>query len=202
MNRVEEKEAYLVLQCLWQDFSNNFYSSESPDLKNDIDNVGIEITQSTIDIKNRISYLSNKIKLKPNKASKPNLEIITFYDKDNLYEDYEHSDDMELHKQELTDEIIQKTKDIIATKIEKFNNNYSRYKTNGLFVFIRNYEIGQTSINDICQFFNTEQVDKTYKFDILFLHDIEQLYIYHFSNQKLEIIPIDDDTKNIIYNFL
>ena len=62
MNRVEEKEAYLVLQCLWQDFSNNFYSSESPDLKNDIDNVGIEITQSTIEIKNRISYLSNKIK--------------------------------------------------------------------------------------------------------------------------------------------
>ena len=109
---------------------------------------------------------------------------------------------MELHKQELTNEIIQKTKDIIATKIEKFNNNYSRYKTNGLFVFIRNYEIGEISINDICQFFNTEQVDKTYKFDILFLHDIEQLYIYHFSNQKLETIPIDDDTKNIIYNFL
>jgi hypothetical protein len=201
MNRIEEKEAYLVLQCLWKDFSNDFYSSESPDLKNDVNSVGIEITQSTLDIKDRISYIANKINVKPNKDMRQNLELIAFYDKDDLYKEYTHKE-KDKTQEELTKELIDNTKKLISSKTNKFKKSYIKYKTNGLFVFIRTYELNEETIEELCEFFYDKQNENRDKIDILFLHDIENLYIYYRKDKKLNKIPIDEDTKNIIYNIL
>lgn len=201
MNRIEEKEAYIVLQCLWEDFSNDFYSSESPDLKNDTQSIGIEITQSTLDMKDRMTFIANKMHIRPNKESRHNLEIMAYYDKDNFCEEFEQQI-KEKTKEELVVELFENTKQLISTKTNKFQKTYSKYKTNGLFVFIRTYELSIEFIKDICDHFKHEQDNHRDKIDILFLHNIDNLYIYNRITGILNTIYIDEDTKNIIYNIL
>lgn len=198
MNRIEEKEAYLTLQCLWPKFSNNFYNSESPDLKNDVESIGIEVTQSTLDMRERIFYLADKMKVKPTEQHRKDLEVMVFYDKDNLYEDYEKSNE---HKH-TEKEMVYNTKELIKTKVTKFNNTYSKFNSNGLFVFIRAYKLSERAISEVCRYFAKIQCNYSMKMDLLFIHNMDELYVYDLSILKLSRIEIDDDTKNIIYNVL
>ena len=144
------------------------------------------------------SMLPDKMKVKPTEQHRKDLEVMVFYDKDNLYEDYEKSNE---HKH-TEKEMVYNTKELIKTKVTKFNNTYSKFNSNGLFMFIRAYKLSERAISEVCRYFAKIQCNYKTKMDLLFIHNMDELYVYDLTTLKVNKIEIDDDTKNIIYNVL
>lgn len=193
MNRIEEKEAYLILQLLWPYFSNNYYNGESPDLQNDIDSVGIEITQAVTNMPQKYAKINNLVANMHSTQNPQVVQELIYTNKDGL-----------LTKEDKTptNEIIQVCQNRIKIKLEKFNKNYKHYQTNGLFLFIRNSFLTKTNVKEIYEYFHSINMNMSKKVDMLFIYDGTYFSYNNMNNKNPTIIEVEDDIKIFIYNIL
>lgn len=197
MNRIEEKEAYILLQCLWPKFTNNFHTGESPDLQNEIDDIGIEVTQAVEKMPQKYNKISKKVGIKKKSKQKDELTKIIFMDKDHLLDDVDNS---------TIENISFLCKERIKEKLYKFAHSYKHYKINGLLIFIRNCNIQKSQIISYIEYFkkeNKNNINNNLKsMDYLFIITNDIFCFYDGLDNKFSFIDIDDDMKNLLYNIL
>lgn len=138
MNRLEEKEAYILLQCLWPGWTQDFRNLESPDLQDCTAGVGIEVTQAVPLMRNRYSELGKKMAPGSPPVSRTVLEHTVFSDKDGLLEDPSEEE-----------ALLRNASKLIGTKSQKFRTVYRRFRKNGLFLFVRTGDISDAGAAEL-----------------------------------------------------
>lgn len=99
-------------------------------------------------------------------------------------------------------EHLKKAKESIVKKLEKLNrehNPYSRFKSNELFVFL-SFPLNKEDIEEIIRDLDFNKYET--KFDIIYMYDFPEIFIFNYNSKKIESIPISDEmNKKIIMEY-
>lgn len=171
-----EKYAKASLEFFYKDKLQNFTNSECPDLQNEKDDIGIEVTRGISEYIGKISRLENECMEKnlplEQKFSRANrmfrknfLGVIHESGAFVIADPQNGEDSYELHIRE----IIEK----IKIKSEKFNKLYKKYKMNCLYVFAE-YPFKSRHIWVLADLMNAETLNI---YDLYFINALDRIYI-------------------------
>jgi hypothetical protein len=87
---------------------------------------------------------------------------------------------------------IELIKEAIFKKIERLNENYTIFKTNGLYIYAQILPVDKNKIKNLLENINNYGEYKYY-FDIYFINCIDELIVYDCSKKTLKIFDISDE---------
>lgn len=171
-----EKYARASLEFFYKEKLSNFVNSECPDLQNEHDNVGIEVTRGISEYIGKMSRLTNECMEKnlplEQKFSRANrmfrknfLGVIHESGAFVIADPQNGEDSYELHIRE----IIEK----IKIKSDKFEKLYKKYKMNCLYIFTE-YPFKSKQIWVLADIMNAENLNT---YDLYFINALDRIYI-------------------------
>lgn len=174
-----ESYALLTLKHFWKDFKEGFLNSDRPDLQNEKENIGIEVVQALSEYEGMCRSIENNnygISL-----PKEYFEYDNRKDKcNNAYSDRYH-----------INEIINAVNEKLH-KLNKHEDGYTIFKTNGLYVYAENSLLVFEDVKDILPIINDIQSGFELNFDIIFINAIEKMFIIN-QNDIVEQCNFDDE---------
>lgn len=179
--RFYEKYANASLKFFYGENHENFVLSESPDLQNEKDNIGVEVTRGISEYEGRLSRLANecmeqnlsldKRVKRANKMFRKNFLGMVHENLGFVIADPENSNDCgEIHVRQILDKI--------KIKSAKLENLYKRFEWNCLYVFAE-YPLKSKHIWILADLLTAEQLNK---YDIYFINALDRVYIINARN--------------------
>lgn len=174
--RFYEKYANASLKFFYGENHKNFVLSESPDLQNEKDNIGVEVTRGISEYEGRLSRLANecmeqnlpldKRVTRANKMFRKNFLGMFHENLGFVIADPSNSSDCgEIHVRHILEKIKIKT--------DKLENLYKKFDWNCLYVFAE-YPLKSRHIWILTDLLSAEQL---HKYDIYFINALDRLYI-------------------------
>ncbi|MBQ7091220.1 MAG: hypothetical protein IJN83_01025 [Clostridia bacterium] len=183
--------AILSLKYFWRDYSDGYKKGESPDWYNPDSSVGIEVTQAIMQEDGEAQSVVNQY-LGRQKAEIPE-EILqrysgrTYFYNDRLWAIMPE----EGRKENLT--ACEKALYRFGKKLERLNSNYTRFETNGLYLYLHESNITDDDMRCFIQNVNEAQQDSERRFDIAFLNCVNALRVVDMKNGSWETVYIPQD---------
>jgi len=190
--------ALLTLKYFWSGYKEGYENLDKPDLQNEDANVGIEVVQALSEdegmYRSRIikyfgnenyeEYIQDEIDRNNNSKSIYAIRDGHVYDcQDELAYDYK------VHSKQILEKI-----QIKHEKLNRQEDEYKLFSTNGLYVYAENQMI---TINDITKLRpQIKQIAKRFvkKFNIVFINAVDKMYIIDGEN---EIQQMDFDAESL-----
>lgn len=164
-----ESYALLTLKHFWKDFKEGFCNSDRPDLQNDKENIGVEVVQALSEYEGMCRSIENNnygVSL-----PKEYFECVNRLDKcNNVNRDRYH-----------INEIINAVDEKLH-KLNKHEDGYTLFKTNGLYVYAENSLLELDDIKDLQLIIRDIQSGFEICFDLIFINAIEKMFIINRNN--------------------
>lgn len=174
-----ESYALLTLKHFWKDFKEGFLNSDKPDLQNEKENIGIEVVQALSEYEGMCRSIENN-----NYGVSLPKEYFGYDNRidkcNNAYSDRDH-----------INEIINAVNGKLH-KLNKHEDGYTIFKTNGLYVYAENSLLVFEDVKDMLPIINDIQSGFELNFDIIFLNAIEKMFIIN-QNDIVEQCYFDDE---------
>lgn len=194
-----EKYALASLKFFYEDKYNNFFLSECPDIQNDIDSIGIEVTRGISEYEGKFSRLSFECMEKnlpldqrffrANRMFRKNFLGVMHENNAFFIADPQNGEDSyELH--------IKKIIEKIKIKIEKLNKLYKKFDWNCLYVFSE-YPLKFRHIWVLADLMNADSLNN---YDVYFVNALDRLYVinardnFNFTKRKYSASELCDFT--------
>lgn len=195
-----EKYAKASLKFFYEEIHKNFFLSECPDIQNDIDNIGIEVTRGISEYSGKFSRLANECLeqnlpleqrfSRANRMFRKNFLGVIHESNAFVIADPQNGEDYyELHIRQ----IIEKVK----IKIEKLDKLYKKYEWNCLYVFSE-YPFKSKQIWVLADLMNAEKLNQ---YDIYFINALDRLFVintrdnFNFTKRKYSASELCQFTK-------
>lgn len=171
-----EKYARVSLEFFYKEKLSNFVCSECPDLQNETENIGIEVTRG-------ISQYSGKMARLASECMEKNLTLNQKFSRANrmfrknflgvihesgafvIADPQNGEDSVELHIREIFEKI--------KIKIDKFEKLYKKFDTNCLYVFSE-YPLKSKDIWILADWMSAENLTE---YDFYFINALDRIYI-------------------------
>jgi len=184
-----EKYALASLAFFYEERHGNFFLSECPDIQNDKDNIGIEVTRGISEYSGKFSRLSNEsiennLSLeqrfsRANRMFRKNFLGVIHESNAFVIADPQNGEDYsELHIREIVEKI--------KIKVDKLEKLYKKFEWNCLYVFAE-YPLKSKHIWILADLMNAENLNH---YNIYFINALDRLYVinardnFNFTKRK------------------
>ena len=184
-----EKYALASLKFFYEERHQNFYLSECPDIQNEKDNIGIEVTRGISEYSGKFSRLyqeciENNLPLeqrftRANRMFRKNFLGVIHENNAFVIADPQNGEDYsELHIREIVEKVKIKT--------EKFEKLYKKFEWNCLYIFSE-YPLKSKHIWILADLLNAENLTK---YDLYFINALDRIYVinsrdnFNFTKHK------------------
>ena len=190
--------AILSLKYFWRDYSDGYIKGESPDWYNPETSVGIEITQAIMQEDGEAQSVVNQY-LGRQKAEIPEDVLLRYSGRTYFYNDRLWAIMPEAGKEErLT--ACEKALYRFNKKLERLNSNYTRFDTNGLYLYLHESNITDEDMRCFIQKVKEAQQSSERRFDIAFLNCVNTLRVANLKENSWETVHVPSDALAFMRN--
>lgn len=190
-----ERYAKLSLEALFGEQYAGLVNSDRPDLQDEKNSIGIEVTRAITEDKNVANSLINE--MAGRQVKEVNEDLLKIQESGYSY-------GLDLNYAMGSNEynywaLALPMKRILESKIWKVNNGfYGEYNEFGLYVFTK-YDLMADEVNEIIGFMMDVQQDKAVRYDHLFISQIETLFDCDLRQGDFDCYPIDSLLRRSFY---
>ncbi|MCD8053159.1 MAG: GNAT family N-acetyltransferase [Lachnospiraceae bacterium] len=185
---LNEIYAALSLEYLWPEYRPSFIKSESPDWINESMELGLEVSQALLPEDGQAGsflekYLGCLRSELPESAFSRYGERLYFYN-DRFW--------AILPEEGRGQSCLYKAKYRFDRKLEKLNRNYRRCRCNALYLFLHPEKQTRVDAADLFAYMTERQETFEVRFDWVFLHCTNVIFVCDFQSGRMEEIPLTD----------
>lgn len=190
-----ERYAKYSLEALLGERYAHLINADRPDLQDEAQGIGIEVTRAITEDKNVANSLINEMAGRPVKEVNEDLLKI---------QESGYSYGLDLNYSVGSNEynywaLALPMKRILESKLWKVNNGfYGEYKEFGLYVFTK-YDLVADEVNEIIGFMMDAQQQKAVRYSHLFISQIETLFDCDLQQGDFDCIPIESRLRRKFY---
>ena len=190
-----ERYAKLSLEALFGEQYAGLVNADRPDLQDEKNGIGIEVTRAISEDKNVANSLINE--MAGRQVKEVNEDLLKIQESGYSY-------GLDLNYAMGSNEsnywaLALPMKRILESKIWKVNNGfYGEFNEFGLYVFTK-YDLMADEVNEIIGFMMDVQRDKAVRYDHLFISQIETLFDCDLRQGDFDCYPIDSLLRRSFY---
>lgn len=185
---LNEIYAALSLEYLWPEYRPSFVKSESPDWVNDSMEMGLEVSQALLPEDGQAESFLEKY-LGCLRSDLPESAFSRYGERLYFYNDRFWAI-LPVDGQE--QDCQYKAKYRFDRKLEKLNRNYRRCRRNALYLFLHPEKQTRVDVVDLFSYMKERQETFEVRFDWVFLHCTNVIFVCDFQNDRMNEIPLTE----------